>query len=293
LRESFARANPWVHELVLAGSRGAARRDVPVFTVGLLAVAAFAVGWMVAVSGGDPALVRWMTQATYCLGVIAAFLAPTVGSAARLRLERHPLFPESLSTPLTARDHAAAMHGRVVSRLALAAAIGLVAWAAYALILVKGDRAPVADLRLSLLWPLLRGFGFLDQLARAPDWSRALYAACMLACAVNLAAGFYLRATLLAEHSQLAAGSRRDGGILTAVLIFAAMASLVARLAVFNALPFGGRWDFLGPRVSVPLALLALEGGFAAARFTLARRTWARIAWGSLQKSRALLFDAA
>lgn len=279
-------------ELALGTGRGPARRDRWGPRFALLVLACFSVAWIEVVRGGESLEVRAMTQATYCVLIIAAFLAPAMGSTARQRLERHPFFAESLASPLAGRDYAAALHGRVVVRTLLAGLFALVAWGAYNGISLMGSRPLLSDLRYSLLWPVLNGFSYEAVVRLAPDWGRMIYAAATLACVACFAAGVYLRAALLASRTQLARWSRVEGGWLTAMLLLSASLSLLVRVGLAMVLPFGAEASPLPWFAGLSLWIAATEGGLAAARLAAARRVWGMVAAEGVEPSRRELFDA-
>lgn len=266
------------------------RLDATLLGLALLAVLAFAGGWIYSIYAQNPELVRTMTQLTYCLGVVAAFMAPPTGSRARSTMERHPLFGESLATPLPHFSYIAALHGRVLVRMGLAAAIAATAVAGYGWIMLTGGKELAGDLRLSLLWPLLNAYDYFGMVDEALGW-RVWYTIAIGFCGLNLVSGFYLRAALLAEHSQLSPAASFEGGVLTAILIFAAVASLLARIVVAGVFPYGAWFDPFPREFTLPLLVILMEGGLAVGRFVVARKTWGKIGWRGIEESRRLLFD--
>lgn len=274
LRESFDFGNPWVRRATGLGFARAQRKERLLRALAFALALGMIATWIAAYAIDDPVLFERLGDISWALCVGLAFVAPSLGAAARRRIDYDPCLPESLATPVTDRQYIASLHGAVLLDTSLAFLIaGAVAaglWAAIAIPTAASSNSLIAD---SLLRVYLRMIDYQRMTNESAPLLPWLAGAAAIVLTANYAAGFYLHSSILAGHCQRDRMANFNGGVMTTLLIMLMMLLLFVRY--FGVLDVAMR---LFPREARPLAapvmLIVIDGAVLAARLWWARRVW-------------------
>lgn len=283
--------NPWVGLLTGLAIRRPWRGE-HLLHGAVLVVAATVLGlWIAAAAKDDARLVEIAAGLSYIVCVLVAFLAPSLGAAARTLLDRHVLLAESFATPVPMLGYRAAVKARVALQAAGAGLLaGAVAAGLATLIALAPKRFDELTNSMGLLTTYLRVLRL-----QTLDDSGVLWPALVVGgmLVVNYAAGFYFNATVLACVCQLRGLVRLQGAILTALLIALMPLMIVVRAVVIY--QFGIQsttptwWDM--PWRHLINVLVGCELLYAALRLGLAEWLWARRFPPSFEETRALVLN--
>jgi len=222
--------NPWVGLLTGLAIRRPWRGEHLLHVAVVLVAAAILGLWIAAAREDDARLVEIAAGLSYIVCVLVAFLAPSLGAAARTLLDRHVLLAESFATPVPMLGYRTAVKARVALQ-ALGAGLlaGAVAAGLTTLIALAPQRFDALTKSVGLLTTFLRALRL-----QSLDDSGALWPPIVVGTmlVVNYAAGFYFNATVLACVCQLRGLVRLQGAILTALLIALMPLMLAVRAVV-------------------------------------------------------------
>ncbi|MBI5155273.1 hypothetical protein HZA57_08545 [Candidatus Poribacteria bacterium] len=257
VRESFNPENPWVGQIVWDGRRGFRRRPVFWSAVLLAICSILYFGLFRTIAPGADFFAEYRLFAVGTLYSVC-LAAALLGMAARQRHDGHPLLQDSFATPLTDRQRVAALHGRILYLSFLALLFSLFVYLGI-LFVVQFDEA----VRTSAYRALDRRFGHfgLIKARRLPTWQIVpvwAFLPQLFLAGMNLAAGFYLRASLFAAMpSRLFARHRTWlGMVLAGASCVCAQLWVQNRYSGFTAM--AGR-ECLGIHQPVLAALIALN----------------------------------
>jgi hypothetical protein len=280
LEESFSQSNPWHRIVGGLVPRGLRKMDDVLLATLFILMPGFlvAAGVMFWLARESPPT-RWAllsqefySTSMYIALISVAFLAPSLGSAVRQKLDRSAFLPHALTAPIPFRAYAAAIHGRILWAALMAGVMFLLCGGPVLISWTLTDQTISRTLRYTALRFFL--FALEPSYTSFPLSGGNLAAAwgLMLLMATSYAAGFYLRGTTMAALPQADPRAPHKGGALTATLLVLVVVTFALRwLIVYNAGLWGGPEHALMARWS---ALFVVEAVMLAVRLTMARRTW-------------------
>lgn len=252
--------NQWV--LRIAALRGSLMDRSPVLALrwSLLPLGALAAAAML----GVPHAHRLATAAFMYAALAIAFMAPARGIGARRRFIESPLRDESRLTLLRHSDALAGMHARVLLGTLHALAFALIAGVFLTHeLFADAPRTWRSDLGLLIVMtPIGRPSSVWE------PWLLPWMVATVVAASLSFAAGYYLRASILATLPH-----RGPAPVIASCLVIAA-----TLFAFFMRMDFAREWcDRVAEPQDVrpaPLIMCAVEGAWALLSFAAALAIW-------------------